>query len=189
MFIFKKKYFLIIASITDLDLNKIKANNKFIIIYRNSNILDKVDDLRKFRNKCKLKKFKFYVANNIKLCFLLKTDGIYISAHNKTLRTNHLKNYKFDIIGSAHNILEINLKLKQGCSSIIVSKLFKVDYAPNSNILGIIKFHHLLNFNKNLIPLGGIKSNNLNKLRNVNSEGIALFSEIKKKPAISNRLF
>ena len=36
MFSYKKKYFLIIKSIHDINLNKIKANNKFYLIYRNT---------------------------------------------------------------------------------------------------------------------------------------------------------
>ena len=35
MFILKKKYFLIIESIKDIDLKNIKKRNKFVIIYRN----------------------------------------------------------------------------------------------------------------------------------------------------------
>ena len=51
------------------------------------------------------------------------------------------------------------------------------------------KIYKLLDINKKIIPLGGIKLLNLNKLKTVRSEGFALMSEIKKKPAISNRLF
>ena len=36
MFAFKKKYFLIIENIKDIDLKNIKKRNKFIIIYRNN---------------------------------------------------------------------------------------------------------------------------------------------------------
>ena len=52
----------------------------------------------------------------------------------------------------------------------------------------IIK-NNLLNSNKTIIPLGGIKSSNLNKLKLIKSFGIAVMSEIKKKPTISSRLF
>ena len=37
MTIYNKKYFLIIEDIKDIDLNKIKTPNKFIIIYRIKN--------------------------------------------------------------------------------------------------------------------------------------------------------
>jgi hypothetical protein len=46
-----------------------------------------------------------------------------------------------------------------------------------------------MNYSVNLVPLGGIKISNLLKLNLVKSDGLALFSEIKKKPVIANRLF
>ena len=56
--------------------------------------------------------------------------------------------------------------------------------------LGVIRFN---NFSKSIrmgiIPLGGINLSNINKLKMVRSEGLALMTEIKKKPAISSRLF
>jgi len=59
-----------------------------------------------------------------------------------------------------------------------------------SVIFNPVKFNNFLRFNKNLIPLGGINSKNLNNLKNVDSIGFALMSEIKKKPAkIISRLF
>jgi thiamine monophosphate synthase len=120
----------------------------------------------------------------------LNSDGIYLSAYNKSLKALSLKNKKFEIIGSAHNFHEISLKLRQGCSKILFSKLFLVNYDKKAPFLGIIKFNNVLKIYKNLIPLGGINLKNLNSLNFVNSEGFALFSEIKKKPAnIINRLF
>ena len=76
MFAYKKKYFLIIKSIKDINLNKIKTNHKFFIIYRNDKNREKLQDLLKFRKLCKTKGFKFLVANNVKLNITLKTDGI-----------------------------------------------------------------------------------------------------------------
>ena len=92
------------------------------------------------------------------------------------------------ILGSAHNFKEISEKRKQGCSYIILSKLFSVDYAPSEKFYGVVRFN-LIGNQKNLIPLGGIKLTNLNKIKLIMSEGIAMMSEIKKKPAISSRLF
>ena len=67
MFTVKNKYFLIIESIRDLNLRNIKKFNKFIIIYRNNNIKEKIHDILKFRMSCKNKLIKFYVANDINL--------------------------------------------------------------------------------------------------------------------------
>jgi len=189
MFILKKKYFLIIQNIKDINLNNIKPNNKFFIILRNKNIGSNIDSLIRFRKKCKIKGFKFFVANNLNLGRQLKSDGFYISSHNKGFK--HLHQIKKDslIIGSAHNFKEINQKRIQGCKYIICSKLFKVDYNPKDKFYGVLKFNNLLLNNNKVIPLGGIKLANLNKLKIVRSKGLAIMSEIKKKPAISSRLF
>jgi thiamine-phosphate pyrophosphorylase len=191
MFAHKKKYFLIIKSIRDINLRKIKKYNKFIIIYRNKDYNEKIVDLLKFRKECRLKLIKFYVANNLSLCVRLNSDGIYLSSYNKDLKILRFKRENFDIIGSAHNIKEIYLKKKQRCNYILFSKLFMVDYAKSSPIIGTVKFNKYLNYVSHiLVPLGGIKTTNLNSLKNINSEGFAVMSEIKKKPAkIINRLF
>ena len=188
MFAYKKKYFLFIENIKDINLNKIKKNNKFVIILRNKKLGDTISCLIKFRKECKLKGIEFFVANNSKLAVLLKSDGVYISAFYKGFEQLNLKKLNKKILGSAHNFKEINEKRKQGCSYIILSKLFRVDYAPSENFHGIIKFNLIGNL-KNLIPLGGIKLINLNKAKLIKSDGIAIMSEIKKKPAISSRLF
>ena len=45
MFIFKKKYFLIIENINDINLSDIKRYNKFLIIYRNKKNIVNIKDL------------------------------------------------------------------------------------------------------------------------------------------------
>ena len=190
MFIVKNKYFLIIESIKDLDLKNIKIRDKFSIIYRYKKITGVNYDLVQFRQKCKLKAIKFYVANDFKLASLLNADGIYLSSYNKKLKFLSYKKPKFDIIGSAHNHKEISLKIKQGCTSILFSKLFVVNYDKNSPYLGVVKFNTFLKNSKKLVPLGGINIKNLNQLKIIFSEGFALLSEVKKKPTkIFSRLF
>ena len=191
MFAFKKKYFLIIESIKDINLRNIKKYNKFIIIYRNKEIEEDIAELKKFRKKCRLKLIDFYVANDIKLSALLNSDGIYLSSYNKSFKALNLKNSKFKIIGSAHTNSEVSYKIKQGCKYVFLSKLFPVDYDRKSSFLDIIKFNEYSNkFRTKLVPLGGIKVKNLNKLKYVNCEAFAILSEVKKKPAkIIRRLF
>ena len=190
MFIIKNKYFLIIENIKDINLKNIKIRNKFFIIYRNDKKIDDLSDLFRFRQVCKSKAIKFFVANDIKLAIILNSDGIYLSSYNKELKFLNYKKSNFEIIGSAHNLKEVSDKIKQGCSLILLSKLFLVDYKKKSPFLGVIKFNNFLKISKNLIPLGGIKEHNLNNLNNVLCEGFAILSEVKKKPAnIINRLF
>ena len=69
-------------------------------------------------------------------------------------------------------------------------RLFKTSYKNKKNYLGVVRFNLIKkNYLVNLVPLGGINNLNLLKLNMVNSRGLALLSEIKKKPAISHRLF
>jgi thiamine-phosphate pyrophosphorylase len=190
MFIKKKNYFLLIESIKDINLKNIKIRNKFSIIYRNYKKIDNIEDLSLFRRQCKLKAIKFFVANNHALAVSLNSDGIYLSSFNKSLSSLNFKKSNFEIIGSAHNLKEIVFKKKQGCTFVLLSKLFLVDYDKEASHLGIIKFNNLSKISKKIIPLGGIKRESLNNLKNVFCEGLAILSEVKKKPAnIINRLF
>ena len=181
--ILKKKYFLIIENIKDIDLKNIKKRNKFFIIYRNNNKTDKLHDLLNFRRQCKAQAIKFIVSNDINLAILLKSDGIYLSSYNKDLKCLNYKKLNFKIIGSAHNFREISIKTKQGCEEILLSKLFIVSYDKTSPFLGAVKFNLYSKISKKLIPLGGIKISNLNQLNSIFGEGFALLSEVKKKPA------
>ena len=138
MFIVKKKYFLIVESIKDIDLKNIKKRGKFSIIYRNKNKIEDFNGLLHFRRLCKLKSIKFYVANNEKLALKLHSDGIYLSAFNNSLKILSLKKFNFQMIGSAHNFKEISLKLKQGCNQILFSKLFRVNYNKKAPFLGVM---------------------------------------------------
>ena len=73
---------------------------------------------------------------------------------------------------------------------ILFSRLFKVNYKKNLGFLGVNKFNYYTFLYKNLIPLGGINYESLNKIKSINSEYFAILSEVKKKPAkIFSRLF
>ena len=183
MFTKKNNYFLLIESTKDIDLKNIKIRNKFSIIYRNNKKIDTLNELLNFRRQCKLKAIKFYVANNETLAVSLNSDGIYLSSFNKNLNSLNYRKLNFDIIGSAHNFKEIFNKVKQGCSYILFSKLFLVSYDNSAPFTGVIKFNNFLKFDKRLIPLGGINQKNLNKLNLIDCLGLALLSEVKKKPA------
>ena len=86
MFAFKKKYYLIIESIKDIDLRKIKKRGKFVIIYRYLKNKEDIQNLKIFRKKCKIRLIDFFVANNLNLAISLNSDGIYLSSYNKVLK-------------------------------------------------------------------------------------------------------
>ena len=184
MIIIKNNYYIYIDNINDLNFNVLKVNKKINIIFRNYKNY-KLKEIVKFKKNCKIKKFKFFIANEAGLAQSSKADGLYISAYNKKKYHNTL--FK---IGSAHNLKEINEKYNQNCRLIIFSRLFKTNYSNKKTHLGVLRFN-LLNskFKFNLIPLGGINYQNLLKLNMIKSNGFAILSAIKKKPVIANRLF
>ena len=184
MIIIKKNYYLFIENFKSLNLEKFKNNKKINIILRNTKN-NNLAEIIKFRQKCKSKRIKFYIANNIKIANLCRADGLYISAYNK-------KKYYINItkIGSAHNLKEINEKIYQDCEVIIFSRLFQTQYLHKKDWLGVLKFNFFTKtINKKLIPLGGINNQNLLKLNLINCDGFAILSAVKKKPTISSRLF
>ncbi len=191
MFISKKKYYLFIDNTNYFDLDLIKKRDKFNIIFRNHKSKIKVENLIKFKKKCKKKGIKFFIANNTKIMSEVKADGLYISAFNKELRFNYYKNKGYKIIGSAHSQEEIFLKRKQGCDEIILSRLFETNYQNKKGYLGVLKFNNISSkHNINIVPLGGINNKTLSKLNLVRSSALACLSAIKKKPAnFINRLF
>jgi len=186
MFIIKNNYYLYIENTKNIDLNCIKKNKKINIIYRNNNAQEDIEKLYKFQKQCKVKGFKLFISNNIKLLKDCKGDGLYLSSYNKKIYLD--KN--ITLIGSAHSFREINEKIRQGCKTIFLSRLFKTSYKDKKKHLGVVRFNLLTSKYKiEIIPLGGIKYSNLNKINLVNTNGLALLSEVKKKPAITNRLF
>ena len=109
MFSYKNNYYLYIDNTTTINLNLIKIREKYSIIYRNLKNKESVVVLKRFRQKCREKSIKFYVANDLYLLHTLKADGLYISAFNR--KFSYLDK-TIDIIGSAHNFKEIYEKKK-----------------------------------------------------------------------------
>ena len=148
-----------------------KQDKGAVIIYRNYD--QKIDEklIIKIKNYCKKKGNKFLLSNNIKLAIKLNLDGAYIPSFNKN--TKHLSyslTKKFIILGSAHNINEMNTKELQNVNAIFLSSIFK----KNKNFLGIYKFKLLSHLTKRpIIALGGISKNNLKKLNLINCLGFA----------------
>ena len=171
----------IFCFIADYKENYIKRLNKNIaIIYRNYNKIVNKNEILKIKKLCKKNGRKFFLANNIKLALKLNLDGVYIPSFNKEIKINcYNKKKNFVVLGSAHNIYEIRIKELQRINYIFLSPLFFIK--KSKKFLGIHKFNAYKNYTKKkLICLGGIKKNNLNKIKLLNAYGFAsvsLFSE------------
>ena len=116
MFVIKNNYYLYIENTNSIDLNCIKNSKKISIIYRNNKVPESIETLRIFRKKCKVKGFKLYISNNIKLLRNCGADGLYILSYNKKIYMCQ----NIELLGSAHSFKEINEKIKQGCKTIFL---------------------------------------------------------------------
>ncbi len=155
--------------------------NKILNLKKNSNVIfrnyQKKLDLRtviNFSKTCKKNRLKFFLANNIKLALQANLSGVYIPSFNKSLNLNNLRNNRknFTILGSAHNVLELKLKEKQGVDFIFLSPLFLTKNYQNN--LGVVKFNLISKESKKpIIALGGIRKNNLNKIKLINAVGFS----------------
>ena len=176
---FKNIYFFV-DKVNEINLDQVKKIGAILVLRKQREISD--EKLKKFAKNCKSKKIIFFVANNLKLLFLLKTNNFYISAWNKKYY-KHLKGFSSNIkiIGSAHNVREIHEKIKQGCSQIVLSRIFRTKYKNKKTFLGKVKFNLLTRYFKlGFIALGGINSDNFNQTKNLNIIACAMSSDKKK---------
>ena len=146
-------------------------DNSVHIIYRNYKNPLNLKILINLRNFCKKKGIKLYLSNNFKLALKLRLDGVYLPSFNKSTRYNCFKFKKnFDIIGSAHNVMELNSKTRQQVKIIFIAPVFK----KKINKLGIYGFLKFRSFtNRELIVLGGVTSEKMNMINFLNAEGFA----------------
>ena len=171
--------------INKFDKNNInKLNKNIALIYRNYNKnLDK-SLIIKIKKYCRIKKRKFFLANNIKLAIKLRLDGAYLPSFNNDLKhLNYPKRKNFFIIGSAHNYKEIKKKELQKVDIIFIASIF----SKKKTYLGLNKFIALTKLTKKrVIALGGINKKNLKKLnllRIYGYSGISLFNPKKNGPS------
>ena len=174
------KYYVFLETINDLiKINLLKFNNINIIIntdQKNIKINENETAIIKF---AKRNKIPFLFKNNIKKCVQYNANGLFIESSNKRVVNLALIKKKFVIIGGVHNQLEYSQKIKQGCNLLMLSPIFYNKKYSKNSILGITKFNLLsLNWYREIIALGGICKNNINKLKSTNSIGCGFKSLI-----------
>ena len=166
-----------------------KLDRSISIIYRNYYRSMKKKDIMDLIKLCKNHGRKVYFSNNLKIALKYNFNGLYIPSFNKHLKYKNIQKKNFEIIGSAHNVIEIKIKEKQGCCKIFLSPVFKTK--KNRNCLGSIKIKLLKNFTtKKVICLGGIDEKSLKKIHHLRAQGFASISWIKKNgPSINTGPF
>ena len=166
-----------------------KLSPKISLIYRNYNKKKDSIELKKLVLFCKNNRRKVYISNNLKVAIKYNFDGLYIPSFNKNLNFRNIVKDNFEILGSAHNIMELKIKEKQGCSVIFLSPIFKND--KKKKYLDIVKTNLLRNLTNNrIVLLGGINFKTLKRSKMCTSSGLAAISWIKKNgPSINTGPF
>ncbi len=174
---FLKKY----CFIDQFNSDHLKNLNKNItLIWRSKYKQDDLKLIKKLAFFCKTNQRRLFLSNNVKLAIKLKLDGVYISAHNRNYRFNNYKFKKnFKIIGSAHNLIELNIKKQQNIREIFISPIFKY---KNRSPIGIHKCKYFFKDDSyKIIALGGVSKNNINLLKLTKFSGFAGINFFKKK--------
>jgi len=178
MHISKLKKYYFIDDFNPIHLKDLDKN--ITLIWRSKDKNYDIKTLYKLANFCKKNKINFILSNNIKLALKLKLNGVYISAYNKEIRQNCFQYKKdFKLIGSAHNLLEVNIKKIQKVKEIFISPIFK---HKNRTPLGIHRsklFFSDKSYHK--IALGGVNNKNINLLSMTEFSGFAGINFFKKK--------
>ena len=170
--------------------NQIFQNNNtnIGIIYRNYNDRKRENELIKIAKACKKKRYKLFVSNDVKLALKFKAEGIYIPSFNNTKNFSNLEKKKIIIIGSAHNQKEIQTKISQNCIAVFLSPVFYIK--KSKKFLGLHKFNYLsYTNNTNILALGGISEDNINKLKLLYIKGFGGIRIFKKKSAFKSSVF
>ena len=170
-----KTLFYFIDKINIQEIFKLKLNIN--IILRNYNENFNIAEILKLKKICKQQRRKLFISNDNRIANQLRLDGIYIPSFNNKIFVDRTKN--LTILGSAHNLKEINIKKFQNVEYLFLSSLYK--NTKSKNFLGPIKFNLLSkNFNKKIIALGGINKHNINMINNINCVGFAGIRYFKK---------
>ena len=176
--------------INEFNKNEIeKLQPKISLIFRNYDRKKNPIELKELVTNCKKNRRKVYIANSLRDAIKYNFDGLYIPAFNKNLSFKNITRNSFEIIGSAHNVAELKIKEKQGCSCIFLSPIFKNN--KNKKFLDVIKTNFLKKFTKSqIVLLGGVNLKTLKRSKLCAPSGVAAISWIKKNgPSINTGPF
>ena len=158
----------IIKNIISLKRRKLRLN--IIVLDKNFLIVSKF---------AKKQDIAFFIKDNIKLAKQLNANGIFLTNKNKILRSNIKETTKLEVIGSAHNQREYYIKLKQNCSTVMLSPIFYNKKYSLNKILYVPRFNLItLNWKTRIAALGGINFKNLKLVNLTKSKCIGIKSLI-----------
>ena len=174
---YQEKFYFFTTYINEQMFKNVVKFKNIAIIYNNKYI-DNENNFLNIKKFCKNNNIKFFILDNFRLAVKYKLDGIILSHNNKRAYLN-LNNYKknFKIIGKVHSQNEYSFKIKQNCTTILLSPIFQNLKYNTSKILSISKFNQISkDWRTNVYALGGINFENIKKIKMTKAKGIGFIS-------------
>ena len=174
---YQEKFYFFTTYINEQMIKNVVKFKNIAIIYNNKYI-DNENNFLNIKKFCKNNNIKFFILDNFRLAVKYKLDGIILSHNNKRAYLN-LNNYKknFKIIGKVHSQNEYFFKIKQNCTTILLSPIFQNLKYNTSKILSISKFNQISkDWRTNVYALGGINFENIKKIKMTKAKGIGFIS-------------
>ena len=175
------KIFFYINELNDIQKENLNQLRNVNIIYRNYGGNNYYQNAIKINRYCKKKNFKLFVSNDKQLAIKLGSYGLYLPSFNNR---DYFAQSNIKVIGSAHNEMEIRIKINQGCEEIFISPIFNTKSHIGKEGMGLAFYRTLMHkYSKQIKihPLGGINQKNLSKIISSGSKGFSSKSMIEKK--------
>jgi thiamine-phosphate pyrophosphorylase len=182
------RFYFFTDNLNEFIIKNIYKFKNIAIIYKNSNP-DNIGNQKiiGIKNFCRKNKIPLFIRDNYILAKKYNVDGLFISSLNKKMYNFQSFKKSFFIIGSAHNIFEYHIKIRQRCKSVMLSPIFYNKKYSYNKILGVIRFNLISKqWKTNICALGGVNLKNLCKIKMTAASSVAFVSLINetviKKP-------
>ena len=172
-------------------INELLAGGVKIIQYRNKSQNHDISLLKDIAKICKNNNAKFIINDDVNLAQIVQADGVHIGKDDETLkRARDILGHKAFIGVSCYNDLErAKDAVKNGADYVAFGALFASPTKPNASIcsLDIIK-EAKNNLTSKIAVIGGINSSNLNIVKDLEIDYIAIVSALYTSGSITQNL-
>lgn len=177
------------------DLEKAILGGVTIIQLREKNLSDEefIKVANVVKKLCQKYNIPLIINDNLTVALAVNSDGIHIGQDDIPASIIRKKIGPDKILGvSAHNLKEALQARHDGADYIGVGAIFPTETKNDATIVTLDKLQKICDrIDIPVVAIGGIKIDNISKLKNINIAGVAVVSEIMKAEdimATSNQL-
>ncbi|MCR8696452.1 MULTISPECIES: thiamine phosphate synthase [Campylobacter] len=162
-------------------INELLNSGVKIIQYRNKSQNHDISLLKEIAKICKSYNSKFIINDDVNLAKIVQASGVHIGKDDESLkRARDILGYEAFIGVSCYSDLNLARNAtKNGADYIAFGSLFPSSSKPNAPLcpLNIIK-EARLKFKEKIAVIGGINSSNLNLIKDIGVDYIAIISAL-----------